>query len=284
MQQYLGGADLYEFYVDEVLKPIDVGVGAHTTLRTSDNNWQGQAFGGYGMWLIPDDVAKITDLLNVNDGAVGGTQLLESDQLAAAMQRDPADRGLVTSSPSHPFRYNNGFWARDFTTGEGYPCDFWVPFMSGYGGISVAMMPGGATYWYFSDNGEYDWKDVVAEVQANIADNCVGGPPPTGGALHVDSIDVNVVPAGGPWHRAETTVTIVDENQVPVSGVTVDATYSGATSSSPNGVTGTNGQVTLTSGKKKHGGTWTLCVDVASLGGWTYDAGANNETCDSGSG
>jgi hypothetical protein len=45
--------------------------------------------------------------------------------------------------------------------------------MSGYGGITVAMMPGGATFWYFSDNEEYDWQDVVAQVHWNVADNCV---------------------------------------------------------------------------------------------------------------
>ena len=80
--------------------------------------------------------------------------------------------GMLTTSPV-PFQYNNGFWALEFTTADGYGCDFWVPFMSGYGGITVAMMPSGATFWYVSDNSEYDWQDVVAESHWNIADNCV---------------------------------------------------------------------------------------------------------------
>lgn len=35
--------------------------------------------------------------------------------------------------------------------------------MSGYGGITVAMMPNGATYYYFSDNNEFSWSAAVAE-------------------------------------------------------------------------------------------------------------------------
>ena len=38
-----------------------------------------------------------------------------------------------------------------------HSCSFWIPFMSGYGGITVAMAPNGATYYYFSDNEEFSW-------------------------------------------------------------------------------------------------------------------------------
>jgi len=39
--------------------------------------------------------------------------------------------------------------------------------------------------------------------------------------------------------------------------------------------------VTLTSGSKKNGGTWTFCVDDVTKSGWTYDSAANVEMCDS---
>ncbi|NCG18436.1 MAG: hypothetical protein GWP91_05430, partial [Rhodobacterales bacterium] len=166
-----GPIDPFDYLVNEVWVPLEIGPGAHTSLRTSDNNWQGEPLGGYGLWLIADDVAKLSRLLNVDGGQIAGVQVLNPVSLDAAMQRDPADRGMLTTS-AIPFYYNNGFWALELTTSDGYPCDFWVPFMSGYGGITVAMMPGGATFWYFSDNDEYDWQDVVAEVQWNVADNC----------------------------------------------------------------------------------------------------------------
>jgi len=171
--QTLTGADtdLFDFLVDTVWRPLGIGPGAHTSLRTSDSNWQGETFGGYGLWLIADDLAKITGLLNVEGGVIDAVQVLDPAALDAAMQRDPTDRGMLTTAPE-PFMYNNGFWALEFTQVQGYACNFWVPFMSGYGGITVAMMPSGATYWYVSDNHEYAWQDVIAESHAHIADNC----------------------------------------------------------------------------------------------------------------
>jgi len=169
----LAGADtdLFDYLVDRVWRPLGVGPGAFTSLRTSDNNWQGETFGGYGLWLIGDDLAKLSRLLNVDGGQIGVDQVLEPSALDAALQRDPLDRGIVTTAP--PFQYNDGFWALEFTQLQGYPCDFWVPFMSGFGGISVVMMPNGATFWVVSDNDEYDWQDVVDQAQATVADNCL---------------------------------------------------------------------------------------------------------------
>ncbi len=102
-------ADIFQFLVDEVFIPIDVGPGAHSTLRTKDNNWQGQPYGGYGLWWIPDDIAKITTFLNVAGGAVDGEQILHPHYLAVALQDDPSDRGVDIDSSS---KYNNAFWAR----------------------------------------------------------------------------------------------------------------------------------------------------------------------------
>jgi hypothetical protein len=65
-------ADIFQFVVDEVYMPIKVGPGAHTSMRTADNNWQGQAEGGYGLWWTRDDVAKIATLLNNEGGKRAG--------------------------------------------------------------------------------------------------------------------------------------------------------------------------------------------------------------------
>ena len=164
------GADIFDLLVNEILGPIGVGPGAYTSLRTSDNNWQGRPFGGYGLWLIQDDVAKIVTLLNNENGNHNGSQLLNASVLAAAMQQNSSDRGLTTAN--QPFVYNNGFWGHEFTTGDGYPCSFWTPFMSGFGGISIIMMPNGSTFYVFSDNGDFNWYDVVQESQDHIGSHC----------------------------------------------------------------------------------------------------------------
>jgi hypothetical protein len=39
----------------------------------------------------------------------------------------------------------------------------WIPFLSGYGGITVALMPNGMNYYYFSDGGVFSWARAAAE-------------------------------------------------------------------------------------------------------------------------
>ncbi|MEU8802680.1 hypothetical protein [Spirillospora sp. NPDC048819] len=158
-----GAADLYTTMRDEVYEPIGLSAGTLSTERT-DNSPTGVPFGGYGLFWTRDDIAKVTKLLNADGGRSGTTQLLNASMLADSMQKDAGDRGLnTTGSPS--FKYNNGFWAKQFTSADdpAYTCSFYVPFMSGYGGITVAMMPNGGAYYYFSDNNEFSWAAAVNE-------------------------------------------------------------------------------------------------------------------------
>jgi len=161
-------ADIFNFLVSEVFIPIGVGPGAHTTLRTKDDNWRGQPYGGYGLWWIPDDIAKITNFLNVDKGMVAGEQILHPELLAAAMQSDPNDRGLDIDSRS---KYNNAFWARVYNQRDGYDCEFWVPHMLGYSGIVIVMMPNGSSYYYASDNRDFTWLEALNESN-RIAPHC----------------------------------------------------------------------------------------------------------------
>jgi hypothetical protein len=153
-------ADIFEFVVDEVYKPLRVGPGAYTTMRTADNNWQGQAEGGYGLWWIQDDIAKIATLLNNSGGMIDGVQVLHPDLLAAAMQQDPGDRGVDIDRQR---KYNNAFWAQRYGQAEGFDCEFWVPEMLGVSGNAVILMPNGSTYYYFSDNQQFIWDAAVKE-------------------------------------------------------------------------------------------------------------------------
>jgi CubicO group peptidase (beta-lactamase class C family) len=153
MQNYLGSqegesADIFDFVLEEVYKPLGLSPGVFSTLRTKDDNWQGQPYGGYGLWWIPDDIAKITTFLNVDHGRIDGEQILHPDLLDDALQRDSSDRGVIRDGSG---RYNNAFWADLYNLGNGSDCDFWVPQMYGYSGIVVTLMPNGTTYYYASD-------------------------------------------------------------------------------------------------------------------------------------
>lgn len=166
-QQYLkaqdgGTADIFNMVRDHVLKPIKTSPETWTSVRT-DNSATGQAFGGYGMFWTQDNIAKVARLLN-NDGgkSPAGTQLLAPSVLAASMQQKSSDRGLPTGTG---LMYNNNVWAKQFTASDdpSYLSPFYVPFMSGFGGITVAMMPNGGTYYYFSDDNEFAWSAAVKE-------------------------------------------------------------------------------------------------------------------------
>jgi deoxyribodipyrimidine photolyase-like uncharacterized protein len=52
--------------------------------------------------------------------------------------------------------------------------DTWVPFMSGFGGISLVLFPNGVVYYNFADDGalaSFDWAAPAREVR-KLGDYC----------------------------------------------------------------------------------------------------------------
>lgn len=169
--------DIFTMVRDDVFARINLSPDAQTTLRT-DNSPTGSAFGGYGLFWTQDDIAKVSKFLTVDNGAANGQQILNPSMLDDTMQRNPANRGVTTSGTT-AFKYNNGFWAKEFTSADSptITTPFHVPFMSGFGGISVALMPNGASYYAFSDNNEFAWTGTV--LQAMKLAPMTTGPAPT---------------------------------------------------------------------------------------------------------
>jgi hypothetical protein len=166
MNNYLVGqqgsdADIFNMVRDEIYRPLLLSAGALTTVRT-DNSLTGAPLGGYGLFWTQDDIAKVGLLLNNQTGKIQDVQVLDPAMLADAMQRNPQARGLDTSG-SPVFKYRSGLWAKQWDSSDSpeYSCTFWTPFMSGYGGITVVLMPNDSIYYYFSDNDEYAWYDAV---------------------------------------------------------------------------------------------------------------------------
>jgi hypothetical protein len=131
-----------------------------------------QPFTGFGMLLQPDDVAKLARFFESTNNLPG--QLLDPAMYRAALQRDPGDRGLRASEDGS-LVYNNGFWAVRVADLPGCDADRFVPFMSGYGGISLVLMPNDVAYYYFSDGGDFRFVRALREA-ANIRPYCVPGP------------------------------------------------------------------------------------------------------------
>jgi hypothetical protein len=173
------GADIFEAVRDTVFKPLNLSQGSLTTLRT-DNSGTGKPFGSYGLFFIQDDIVKIARLLNNDGGAINGTQVLDAARLRESLFRTADASKLGVPVPDigkavvpNTFRYHNYFWAKHMTAAEfpQYRCNFWVSFMSGYGGISVLLLPNGAIYYIFSDGNEFVWYPAVNEIN-KIAPLC----------------------------------------------------------------------------------------------------------------
>lgn len=152
----LAGDSYQALVAGPLWRPLGLSPVALTTRVSPDA--EAQPFTGYGLAFLGDDFARIGVWLQ-GGALVDGRPAVDPAELAKAMQRDPADRGLEAGWPI--FRYQNGFWARDVGPLLGCAGPVWVPFLSGYGGISVVMFPNGLTFWMVSDGYEHGWSDVA---------------------------------------------------------------------------------------------------------------------------
>ncbi len=160
-------ADLLDDVVwPEVWHAAGLSPVAHFSRRTRDD--VRQPFVGFGLTLLPDDVAKLGQWLNpVSESA---RALLDERMLRSALQLDPTNRGSAASADG-TLLYNNGFWATRIDDLPGCDAPVFVPFMSGFGGVTIALLPNGVTYYYFSDGNEFRFRRAVLAA-ANLHPYC----------------------------------------------------------------------------------------------------------------
>jgi len=153
-----GHADIFRDVVDaKIYKPLDLSATAQMTRRTADD--AAQPFFGYGLQFNRDDIARLALFIGEGHGMIDGKQVLDPHLLDLALQRIDGKRGLVVIA-FPDFRYQLGFWARNVAPILHCAKPTWVPFMSGYGGISVVMYPNGIVYYNVADSGSpaaFDW-------------------------------------------------------------------------------------------------------------------------------
>lgn len=150
-------ADIHrDLLVEPIWRRLGLSPVSNYTRRTRDA--VRQPFVGYGLTFQRGDLVRIAEFLQAG-GAVDGTALVDPGTLAAGMQRDPSDRGLEAALPG--YRYQNGFWARDVGKLVGCSEPVWVPFLSGYGGISLVLFPNQVSYYVVSDGFTYDWSGAA---------------------------------------------------------------------------------------------------------------------------
>jgi hypothetical protein len=149
--------------VAELYAPLELSPVARNSRRTSDA--VRQPFTGWGLTFHHDDIARLAHFVSVEQGKLGGTELLDAELLNAALQKSSMQRGLDAGA-LRGFKYQHGFWARDVRDLLGCAHSTWVPFLSGFGGISVVLFPNGLIYYNFADDGmiaTFDWSRPALE-------------------------------------------------------------------------------------------------------------------------
>lgn len=156
-------ADIFRDVVDaDIYKPLALSATARVTRRTADA--AAQPFFGYGLQFNRGDIARLALWIDRDGGKLDGRQVLDPKLLDLAMQRVEGQRGSIVDAYPE-FRYQLGFWARNVAGLIGCKRPTWVPFMSGYGGISVVMYPNGVVYYNVSDSGSpsaFNWGPSAA--------------------------------------------------------------------------------------------------------------------------
>ena len=99
--------------------------------------------------------------------------------------------------------------------------------------------------------------------------------------MYVQSIALRTVSAGRGNKRGQATVTVVDNCDAPVAGVTVSGTFSGDYEDNGSGTTDGGVAVIETTTARKGKISFGFCVDSVSGDGPTYESSLNLETCDS---
>ncbi len=159
-RQWGAQADIFtDVILKEIFKPLGLSPISWVSRRTNDST--AQPYSGYGLFFNADDLIRLS--LFVQQQAHSDSSILASQPLRQALQLDPKHTGLSTDY-AH-INYQFSFWARDMRHNLACPQSYWVPLMSGYGGITVALLGQGNSYYYVSDSHQYNWQDALPELQ-----------------------------------------------------------------------------------------------------------------------
>ena len=158
LNNYLKSNSNRKDYFNDVLIPFlesnNLSQTSQSVLATNDNIKQ--SYTGWGMFFLRSDLDRLSTIIhNIKNNS--STQLT---YLYDAL--NPNDNNSLLAIPSVNIYYNNGFWSRKFDK-DIFNCseDVWIPFMSGFGGITFAFFPNGMSYYYFSDGYEFAWESAI---------------------------------------------------------------------------------------------------------------------------
>jgi hypothetical protein len=165
-------AHLWDMVVAEVFQPIGIfyAPAMHTQER---DGGRGIPLLVSGLYVTIDDVAKLTTLLQ-HGGRHQGRQLLSAAKLAEALYQTEASglpSGLMNVFGEG--RYHLSFWSVPHRTRNG--CSYQIPYMAGFLGNLVVLLPNGISAFRFADGDDYDVNPMVLAGEALRPFSCPAG-------------------------------------------------------------------------------------------------------------
>ena len=156
-----------DLIVDDIYAPLGLSASAKWIRRTYDH--VAQPFTGWGLLLNRNDLAKLIWFLSGDNETLLPESVFPAELLQAALQTKDDDRRVVAGQAFRPddkglLKYNNGFWA--YNIQEKLACErpAWIAFMSGYGGLSAAILPNQVAYYNVSDGGKHAFLNALLEI------------------------------------------------------------------------------------------------------------------------
>jgi Beta-lactamase len=165
-------AQLWDMVAAEVFRPI--GIFPAPMMHTQEpDGGRGIPHLLHGLYPTVDDVAKLTTLLQ-QGGRYQGQQLLHAAKLAEALDTSAA-RGLPSRQENRfgEGRYHLSFWSVPYRTPAG--CLLQIPYMLGYGGNVVMLLPNGVSAFRFADGFHFDLESMVLAGEAIRPFPCLAG-------------------------------------------------------------------------------------------------------------
>jgi hypothetical protein len=118
---------------------------------------------GFGLTPTIDDVAKLVSLLQAR-GQYHGRQILSASKLDEALRRTTAGLSTRVASRFGDQRYHLSFWSLPYRTSAG--CSVDIPYMWGYGGNFVVLLPNGVSAFRFADGDTHDPETMILASEA----------------------------------------------------------------------------------------------------------------------
>lgn len=153
--------------VKDIFEPLGLSASAKWTRRTYDDTRQ--PFTGWGLLLNRNDLAKLVWFIGGHNKVLKPYDIFATQHYTSVMQSNQSDRGMIAWQIFRPhasglIKYNKGFWAYNIQQKLGCDKERWLPYLSGYGGLSAVILPNEMGFYNVSDGGKHAFVDALYEL------------------------------------------------------------------------------------------------------------------------